>query len=383
MHYRIQAGRQERFSLLMEEAQVEETSPFWSSGSRAGCLTRCVYRAKAGGNPVPILKILLDNSCPYHCLYCGIRANSPRERCRLRPHELARGFIDMYRAGKVQGLFLSSGIARGVRETMNDMIDTALILREFYGYHGYIHLKILPGTPESLIHAAGRLADRLSLNLETPGAGFLQKVAPDKNWQQALKGLRWMREAEIEEGFTAGITTQFVVGPAGETDRHLLGVSQTLYRKLGVHRAYYSAFRPFPRTPLASTAPESPVRQQRLYEADYLLRYYGFNCRELTFDQSGNLPQDSDPKQLWADAHPEFFPVDIMSAPRERLLRVPGIGLQTADRILDLRRKGGLGRGDCLAKTGILPGRSGRYLTVNGKPWQRDSIQVSLFAGRS
>lgn len=322
-----------------------------------------------GGRSIKLFKILLDSHCEMDCRYCALRSSGAGERCRMEPEELARTFIDLYRRRLVGGIFLSSAIPGPPERTQERMIQTAQILRRRHDYRGYLHLKILPGVSEEAVRQSCRWADRVSVNLEAPNQKRLDIIAPRKNIREGvIRRLAWAAdEAQKEENVPAGITTQFVVGAAGESDREILISSAWLYRHLKLRRAYYSALRPVPGTPLENVPPPLPQREHRLYQADWLLRFYGFRFEELPFKPGGELPLEIDPKLAWAKIHPEFFPVEINQASREELLRVPGIGKISAEKVLSLRRGGKISSLQVLRKLRIPPQRSRNFITVGGK----------------
>jgi predicted DNA-binding helix-hairpin-helix protein len=313
-------------------------------------MTPCVsHLTTPDGRRKPILKVLQTSACENNCHYCAFRAGRDFRRVTLPPDELAHAFDLMYRSGIVDGLFLSSGII-GTARTMDQMIATAELIRGRYAYRGYIHLKLLPGAETAHIERAVALADRVSVNLEAPTAPALAVLAPQKRLD-ALTGpllaahgiIRGLRADDGGRrpaigGAGLGMSTQFVVGPAGETDRELLSMAQMLYRQAGLSRTYYSAFSPIPRTPLEEAAATDPRREFRLYQADFLLRQYGFAVEELPFDARGRLDEGLDPKSAWARAHPELFPLEVNRAAPRELMRVPGIGPKSARAIVVARR---------------------------------------------
>ncbi len=351
----------------------------------------CVSHVQApDGQRRAVLKILQTSACQYNCNYCAFRAGRDVRRAHLTPDELARSFDLMYRAGLVEGLFLSSGVV-GVHRAMDEMLATVELVRLKYGFRGYIHLKLLPGAQAAHIEQAVALADRVSANLEAPAPQALAALAPLKSLPDLLGPLqvaaeilrrgdhggsprvgRPQRVAPTWGHGRLGLSTQFVVGPAGESDRELLTTVQMLYRKLGLTRAYYSAFSPVPDTPLAGVAPTDPVREFRLYQADWLLRYYGFDADELPFGPDGLLPKAFDPKTMWARLHPERFPVEVNRAGLSELLRVPGIGPASARAIIAARRQGQLRELGDLRKLGARADRAAPYITLAGKrpPYQ-------------
>lgn len=334
------------------------------------------------------LKVLQTSACQNNCNYCAFRAGRDIRRAHLTPDDLARSFDLMYRAGLVESLFLSSGVI-GANRTMDEMLATVELVRLKYDFRGYIHLKLLPGAEAAHIQQAIVLADRVSVNLEAPTPAALATLAPLKAMPALLGPLRTaagilrrgapakehrqpQRDAHAWGRGRLGLSTQFVVGPAGESDRELLGAAQMLYRELGLARTYYSAFSPVPETPLAETAPTDPTREFRLYQADWLLRFYGFSVEELPFEADGLLPQNLDPKATWARLHPERFPVEVNQAPLGELLRVPGIGPTSARAIAAARRQGNLRELGDLRKLGARADRAAPYVTLAGQrpPYQ-------------
>lgn len=333
------------------------------------------------GTTVRLLKVLQTNACTKNCLYCANRVTRDIPRETFSPEELARLFGEMLRAGLVQGLFLSSAVSGRPDEDMARMTATAEILRRRFGFRGYIHLKVLPGAERAAIEKAAELADRISINLEAPGEEALGRVARQKRFSQdILSRVRWIREAVRNPGFRAkSHTTQFVVGAAGEADRDILFWTERLYRSESVARAYFSAYQvPDPDTPLESE-PAPLLREHRLYQADFLLRRYGFRLEEMVFESDGNLSLAEDPKQAWARRHPEAFPVDLATAPRELLLRVPGIGPVSASRICKARREGlGLDPAASLRRLGVIVGRALPYCLWKGRALAEASPQQVL-----
>jgi len=330
-------------------------------------LGRWIYPAVLpDGKRVKLLKILLTNACENDCYYCANRAGRNFRRISFTPEELAYAFDQMHRKGLVQGLFLSSGVCNAVR-TMDRMIATVELLRRRYTFPGYIHLKILPGATFAQVERAVQLANRVSVNLEAPNPQRLARIAPPKDFTaHLLQPLCWARQL-IEEGASVSQTTQFVVGAADETDRELLSTTERLYRELGLARVYFSAFQPIVDTPLQDHPPTPLLREHRLYQSDFLLRKYGFTLDDLVFDDSGNLPDEADPKLMWAKAHPEFFPVEVNRASREELLRVPGIGPRSASRILKLRGRGKFRQLSDLRRIGVVAKRAAPFVLLDGR----------------
>ena len=339
---------------------------------------RYIYLAvRSDGRRIPLLKILLSNACENDCFYCANRRDRNVHRTHFRPEELAHIFDDMQRRGLVRGIFLSSGIAGRAQRVMERMISTIEIIRGKYEFRGYVHLKILPGVDEGSVRRAVELADRVSVNLEAPSPQRLTSLSHRKNFSDdLLTRMKWAHEA-IRTQPTRRVTqtTQLVVGAAGETDREILNTTAGLYRQLDLRRVYYSAFHPVPDTPLEGHPATPAWRGHRLYQADFLLREYGFQPDELCFDEKGDLPRQTDPKLLWALRHPERFPVEINRADRHTLIRVPGIGPVSARRIVRLRRQGRFHELTELKPMGVVVTRAAPFILLDGK---RPLVQLSL-----
>jgi putative DNA modification/repair radical SAM protein len=303
------------------------------------------------GRCVSLLKILLTNYCTYDCVFCVNRVSSDIRRARFTPAEVVQLTIDFYRRNYIEGLFLSSGIVQSPDYTMEQMIEIARVVREEHAFGGYIHLKAIPGASRELLERAGTYADRLSANIELPTPNDLVQLAPDKKVEVIEGTMAEIRERKDESDeernrhrsaprfAPAGQSTQMVIGATPASDHDILTTARHLYDSYKLRRIYYSAFSPYPLGDgrLPQSAPPL-VREHRLYQADWLMRYYKFQASELTSEQVPNLRLDQDPKLTWAEAHPEFFPVDVNAAPREALLRVPGIGYSNVERILRIRR---------------------------------------------
>lgn len=337
-----------------------------------------------GGRRFPLLKVMLTTACERHCYYCPFQAGRDHRRVTFKPDELAQVVMRAHRAGWIEGVFISTGLFNGGANTQNKILDTAEILRHKLDYAGYMHIKIMPGAERGQVLRAMQLADRVSTNLEAPNSERLKSLAPEKDFDnELLAPLRWVdairRSRPSQLGWRShwpSTSTQFVVGPAGESDVELLSTVQRLYRKLQLKRVYFEAFSPVVGTPMESHRPENPVRQQRLYEASFLLRDYGFSLEELPFDSEGTLPLDLDPKRAYADRMLSDAPVELNRADREMLLRVPGIGPRKADKLLSLRRRGLLRDVYLLRKRRLINERSAPYITVDG---HRPSFQQRLF----
>ncbi len=324
------------------------------------------------GRCISLLKILLTNACIYDCLYCINRRSSNVRRARFSVDEVVRLTLGFYRRNCVEGLFLSSGIIRNPDYTMEQVVAVARSLREEHGFRGYIHLKTIPDADPVLLAEAGRYADRLSINVELPSEGALAALAPEKDLPRIRQSMGRMRlridEARAEKKAPrfapAGQSTQVIVGADASPDQAILAMSSTLYGSYGLRRVYYSAFSPIPDASTALPPRAAPLRREhRLYQADWLLRFYGFAVDEITTDDRGNLDLELDPKTAWALAHRERFPVDVNRAPREALLRVPGLGVRSVERIIGARRHRRL-RLDDLARLNVPLRRAAPFLVA-------------------
>jgi len=346
-----------------------------------------LYHAAVGGRRVPIIKTLLTSACERDCAYCPFRAGRDTRRLTFRPDEFAVTASEVCQAGLAQGILLSSGIAGGSIATQDRLLDTARLLREKYQFRGYLHLKLMPGAEEDQIVEAMRWADRVSVNLEAPGEPYLSRLAPHKAfWDelfQTLQRAEHLRRTLAPQDFGRlrwpSLVTQFVVGAVGEPDKDLLTWSERLVRELRLVRVYYSPFRPIPQTPLEHLPPEHVDRVQRLYKAFYLLRDYKFRVEDLTWDEAGNL-LPGDPKVRWAEHHLAEHPVEINTAPRHMLLRVPSIGPKRADIILRARRVARLRDVSQLRALGLPVERMAPYVLLDGR---RPSYQKGFFGESS
>jgi len=350
---------------------AEEIAPARPSPTRQRVedVTRCIHNAvMPGGKRIALLKTLLTSACERDCRYCAFRQGRDFRRATFAPDELARLFMHMHQSGIAQGIFLSSAIAGGGPNTEERLIGAAEILRRRYEFRGYIHLKIMPGAEREQIETAMRLADRVSVNLEAPNTQRLSSLAPHKTFNaELLQRLRWIEEIRRERpGRWPSSTTQFVVGAGEESDVELLTTTEFLHREAGLTRTYFMAFTPVPDTPLEDHPPTPPQREHRLYQASFLLRDYGFSAEELPFDRSGNLPLDTDPKLAWARRSLRENPIEVNTASRRELLRIPGIGPKSADRIMSARRHVKLRDLSDLGKMGIVTRRSSPFILLDG-----------------
>jgi putative DNA modification/repair radical SAM protein len=309
------------------------------------------------GRCVSLLKILLSNSCIYDCLYCVNRSSSNVRRARFSVEEVVRLTLSFYKRNYIEGLFLSSGIIKDSNYTMEEMLRVVRTLRNEHDFRGYIHLKLIPNADETLLTEAGLYADRISVNIELPKPESLDRLAPRKNIRDICRSMGRLRttiEAAKEERKTfapAGQSTQMIVGADDATDSAILETSANLYSSYNLRRVYYSAFSPIQDSSRDLPLAAAPLmREHRLYQADWLLRFYGFGLGDIrAATKEGMLPLDMDPKLAWALGHPHLFPLDLNRAAREELLRVPGLGVKTVERIIASRRVRAL-RSDDLAR---------------------------------
>jgi predicted DNA-binding helix-hairpin-helix protein len=325
---------------------------------------------------------MATTACEKNCFYCPFRAGrSMMKRLTFTPDELAGGFDTLQRAGKVEGMFLSSGIIKGGVTTQDKIIETAEIVRRRYGYNGYLHLKVMPAIEYDQLYRLMQLADRVSVNLEGPTQERLNALAPKKDFEHdLLTMLRWAEEIRRKhpDEKLAGTVTQFVVGAVGDTDQELLLLSNRLYRQYGLTRAYYSGFSPVIQTPFENLPPTDPLREYRLYQASFLLRDYGWKVEDLPFQSDGNIVLDMDPKRAWAERYLRETPLEIMTARRDQLLRIPGIGPKGADAILHARRLSRLTELSHLRQLNIrAPEQAAPYILLDG---HRPAIQMGLFS---
>jgi putative DNA modification/repair radical SAM protein len=302
------------------------------------------------GRCISLLKILLTNACNYDCLYCVNRASSNVPRARFTVDEVVKLTLDFYRRNYIEGLFLSSGVIRNASYTMEQIVRVARSLRDEHHFRGYIHLKTIPEADDALIAEAGKYADRLSINIELPSETSLSELAPEKDVRAIRRTMGRLR-LKLDEASEravgakpprfapAGQSTQMIVGADAATDQTILETSANLYGSYKLKRIYYSAFSPIPDSSRALPLKPPPLmREHRLYQADWLMRFYGFDIGEIVNDKQCMLALDIDPKLAWALRHRDRFPLDVNRATREELLRVPGLGRKAVDRIVATRR---------------------------------------------
>lgn len=329
----------------------------------------------SGGKSIALLKSVITSACERNCKYCAFRAGRNFRRVTFTPDEMANTFINLYQKKVIEGLFLSSGIAGGGIRTQDKIIDTAQILRQRHNFPGYLHLKIMPGAESDQIIELMRWADRVSINLEAPNPERLGMLAPKKNFAEELfSRLKWVEEIRKSKNAYRNwkhkwpsLTTQLVVGPSGESDLELLKTSDYLFRNFNLARIYFMTFKPVIDTPFENLPAENPVRGHRLYQASFLLRDYGFSFEDIEFSQNGRLSLDIDPKKLWADKNFREKPIEINTASREELLRIPGIGPKRVELISKYRTKQKIKAIDELRSLFILPEKIRDYVLVDGK----------------
>lgn len=396
-----------------------------------GNATHCgiCHSFAADGRCISLLKVLMTNECIYDCKYCINRRSNDTVRTSFTPQELCGLTIQFYRRNYIEGLFLSSGIRRSPDETMEQIYRVLFLLRRQYHFNGYIHVKCIPGASAELVQAVGYLADRMSLNLELPTAQGLQKLAPGKTREKILTPMRQIqngireqkllltdggriakkpdngsslylpgdgqilrekssygvstRSGKQERFVPAGQSTQMIVGATQENDYQILTIAESLYRKFELKRVFYSAYVALNEDkdlPQVGTKPPL-LREHRLYQADFLLRFYGFAAKELLSEEKPNFNVYLDPKCDWAIRHLEYFPVEINRADYEMLLRVPGIGVKSAQRIMRARRSAKLDF-DQLKRIGVVLKRAHYFITCNGKMLYHTKIEEDYITRR-
>ncbi len=349
------------------------------------------------GRCVSLLKILLTNHCIFDCAYCVSRKSNEVKRAAFTVQEVVDLTINFYRRNYIEGLFLSSGIFKDADFTMERLVRIAKDLRTLHRFNGYIHLKAIPGASEDVLHEAGLYADRLSVNLEIPSEKSLKKIAPEKNYKEVYSPMNFLkgRIAGYKEEkkhlksaplfSPGGQSTQIVVGATPERDYHILQLSASLYRDQQLKRVYYSGYIPVSndnRLPAISKPPL--MREHRLYQADWLMRFYGFEAHEIVEQEQPDLDLHLDPKVGWALRHPEVFPVNVQTAPYEAILRVPGIGLKSARMIVQSRKFGVL-RSAHLKKMGLVWKRARYFICgidreLKAKDWKPEILRHHLIA---
>jgi len=360
-----------------------------AKGSLGSCSAPGICHSfSADGRCVSLLKVLFSNACSYDCKYCQSRRSNDFVRAAFTPRELAELTIAFYRRNYIEGLFLSSAVCRSPDWTCERMIETLRLLREEYRFRGYIHVKAIPGASGELIERLGLLADRMSVNIELPSEEGLSRLAPDKTREAILRPMALIHNAAAQSQeelvkyrharpfAPAGQSTQMIVGATADSDLQILRLTQALYRKYQLKRVFFSAYIPLISDSLLPALEVKPplLREHRLYQADWLLRYYGFAAEELLDEQNPSFNPLLDPKCNWALNHLEEFPVEVNTAPLERLLRVPGIGVRSAQRISAARRDRSLDF-DGLRRIGVVLKRAQYFITCRGR--MREGLRIS------
>ncbi|WEK33633.1 MAG: putative DNA modification/repair radical SAM protein [Candidatus Pseudobacter hemicellulosilyticus] len=387
----------EKLSILADAAKYDVSCS--SSGSKrkndnkglGDCGAGICHTYTEDGRCVSLLKILLTNFCIYDCAYCVTRKSNDIKRAAFTVEEVVDLTINFYRRNYIEGLFISSGIFKDADYTMERLVRIAKKLRTEHKFNGYIHIKSIPGASEELIHEAGLYADRLSMNIEVPTDNGLKLVAPDKKREDMTRPMQQVTQEIIRykdekkhirstpNFVPAGQSTQMIIGATGESDKEIMTTATTYYQAYKLKRVYYSGYVPISNdSRLPAIGSGVPLlRENRLYQADWLLRFYGYQVQELLNDANPFLDTDIDPKLSWALRNMDQFPIDINQADKHLILRVPGIGLQSTEKILMGRRFGGLGL-EHLRKMGVATNRASYFITCNGHHSTRDLAETRI-----
>ena len=386
----------EKLNILMSLAAEDREGPPQAAptllpprlrhASDAGALRPLNIRVLRGaGGPVKLLRILMTNACALNCHYCPMRRDRAMRRTLLKPEELVRIFLGALRRGWCEGLFITTGIPARPEKVTDDLIAVLELLRVRHRFAGYIHVKLVPGAQEAQIQRITALATRVSVNLEAACGDTLERIAPEKQLARTLVTLERARRVVVDNtqeeragrprdarrpGGIAGMTMQFVVGATPDSDRAIMDRVTSLYAGGGIHHAHFSAFRPIRDTPMEGAPATPALREHRLYQADWLVRDYGFAPNEVVYEDTGNLPLAVDPKAAWALAHPEHFPVDVSTGTYEQLVRVPGIGPRSARRLVNERRTAVINGLADLRRFGMVTTRAAGFLTLRGRRLQ-------------
>ena len=377
-----------KLEILTESAKYDVSCS--SSGSRRKNKAGGLGNASVGGichsftpdgRCISLLKILMSNECLYDCEYCPNRRSADVPRARLTPDEICELTINFYKRNYIEGLFLSSAVFDSPDKTMELLCKTVIKLRKVYNFNGYIHLKGIPHADSALMMRAARAADRMSYNIELPSEKSLKLLAPQKSKQSLLLPMKGLKEAmdydrinkvRKNKVLPAGQTTQMIIGASPESDGQILKLTESLYRNMNLKRVYYSSYIPVVKSSKLPAVGAGLLREHRLYQADWLIRFYGFDVNEIC-DENENLSPDYDPKCAWALKNMQNFPVEINTAPLAMLLRVPGIGAKGAFKICEARKYGSLDF-DNLAKMRIVLKRAKHFITCKGKFYGSESL---------
>lgn len=364
-----------KYDVSCASSGVSRNNPGKSLGSAAGW--GICHSFTADGRCIALFKILMTNHCIYDCAYCSNRRSNETKRVAFAPKELAELTIEFYRRNYIEGLFLSSGVIKNPDYTMEQMLLVVKELREVHRFNGYIHMKSIPGAGRELVNQAGLYVDRLSVNIEIPTEESLKKLAPEKDYKSIWQPMKYIKQGILENTedrkrikktpkfIPAGQSTQMIIGATPETDNQILTLASKLYSIDSMKRVYYSGYIHInnndSRLPVLKHPPL--VREHRLYQADWLMRFYNFQVNEIVNENYPTLDMELDPKASWALRHPEFFPVDVNTAPYESILRIPGVGVLSAKKIITARKYGKLNR-EQLQKIGVVMKRA-KYFIVN------------------
>jgi putative DNA modification/repair radical SAM protein len=376
---------QKKLEILADSAKYDASCSSSGSdrggagGTGAAHVSGVCHSWAADGRCISLLKILMTNACVYDCAYCVNRSSSDSPKAILTPDEIAGLTFEFYKRNYIEGLFLSSGIIVSPDRTMELMLEAVKKLRQVFHFNGYVHMKVIPGASQDLVDQAGLWADRVSVNIELPTDKSLRLLAPGKTKQNVLGPMNRLAQkiSESKEDrlsikstpayAPAGQSTQLIIGATPETDREIIKLSEALYDKMRLKRVYYSAFVPVSKDSRLPALLEPPLlREHRLYQADWLLRFYGFRADELLDEAHPALDLSFDPKTVWALNNLDKFPLEVNKAPYEEILRVPGIGVTSAQRIVRARRAGALGLDD-LKKLGVVMKRAVYFVTAGGR----------------
>lgn len=385
-----------KYDVACTSSGVDKKASAGGIGSASAC--GICHSFAADGRCISLLKVLLSNACAYDCKYCVNRCSNDTPRASFTPRELAELTINFYRRNYIEGLFLSSGVLKNPDYTCEQMIEALRILREEYRFCGYIHAKAIPGADSALIARLGMLADRMSVNIELPSQSSLQLLAPDKSKHSILKPMGYIQNRINENSSDlvkyrhapkfapAGQSTQMIVGATPDTDFQILNLTEGLYKKYKLKRVFFSAYMPVAENALLPAMDTKPplLREHRLYQADWLLRFYDFTASELLDSEHQSFNPYIDPKCNWALNHMEYFPMDVNRAPYGDLLRIPGIGVKSAKRIVLARRTASLNF-EGLKKLGVVMKRAQYFITCGGRTAQglkitQDAVLRSLMS---
>lgn len=388
----------EKLRILSDAAKYDVSCCSSGSGRRntQGGIGSCAkagicHSFSADGRCISLLKILLTNYCIYDCQYCINRSSNDVERAAFTPREIADLTIEFYKRNYIEGLFLSSAVVKNPDHTMELIIEALSILRNRYRFNGYIHAKAIPGASKELVERLGLLADRVSVNIELPSSEALKTFAPQKTKENIISPMKQIKNSIVQSKqelavykhapsfVPSGQSTQMIIGASPETDKTILTLSQNLYDKYSMKRVFFSAYIPLGTNPLLPVTAPPLLREHRLYQADWLLRFYGFRAEELLSNDNPNFSTLIDPKCEWALRHLEMFPVEINTAPYQMILRIPGIGVRSALKIVKARRYTRLTFED-LRKMRISMKRAKYFITVNGRTYNNMQLKSEYTA---